>query len=71
MCGICVTVDDLGAAREGVIRAMCDRIIHRGPDSEGITVSDGVRIGMRRLSIIDLETLEGRVARMVGRSSRS
>ncbi len=34
---------------------MCDRIIHRGPNSEGIAVGDGVGLGMRRLNIIDLE----------------
>jgi asparagine synthase (glutamine-hydrolysing) len=56
MCGICVTVDDFGAVEVGLIRAMCDRIIHRGPDSDGITVSGRVGLGMRRLSIIDLET---------------
>lgn len=34
---------------------MCDRIIHRGPDSEGIYADGAVGLGMRRLSIIDLE----------------
>jgi asparagine synthase (glutamine-hydrolysing) len=33
---------------------MCDRIIHRGPDDEGILVQDGAGLGMRRLSVIDL-----------------
>src|SRR5882757_7738453 len=55
MCGICVYIDDKRPAPEHSIRAMCDRILHRGPDSEGITVSDGVALGMRRLNIIDLE----------------
>ena len=36
------------------IRAMCNAIIHRGPDEEGLAVQDGVGLGMRRLSIIDL-----------------
>lgn len=35
---------------------MCDAIRHRGPDDEGIFVGDGVALGMRRLSIIDLAT---------------
>lgn len=33
---------------------MCKTIVHRGPDDEGIYVQDGVALGMRRLSIIDL-----------------
>lgn len=34
---------------------MLGLIVHRGPDGEGIHVEKGVAIGMRRLSIIDLE----------------
>lgn len=33
---------------------MCDAIAHRGPDSDGFFVTDGVAMGMRRLSIIDV-----------------
>jgi asparagine synthase (glutamine-hydrolysing) len=33
---------------------MCDTLVHRGPDDQGIDVAAGVGIGMRRLSIIDL-----------------
>lgn len=33
---------------------MCRLIAHRGPDDQGIHVHGGTRIGMRRLSIIDL-----------------
>jgi asparagine synthase (glutamine-hydrolysing) len=36
------------------IHRMCQTIIHRGPDDEGIYLKDGVGLGMRRLSIIDL-----------------
>jgi asparagine synthase (glutamine-hydrolysing) len=36
------------------IHRMCQTIIHRGPDDEGIYVKGGVGLGMRRLSIIDL-----------------
>ncbi len=35
---------------------MCERIVHRGPDSEGLWIDDTVALGMRRLSIIDLQT---------------
>ena len=34
---------------------MCSAIVHRGPDDEGVYLGDGVALGMRRLSIIDLE----------------
>jgi asparagine synthase (glutamine-hydrolysing) len=38
----------------GQVKAMCDVLVHRGPDEEGIDVRDGVALGMRRLSVIDL-----------------
>jgi asparagine synthase (glutamine-hydrolysing) len=41
-----------------LLRSMCDRMFHRGPDSEGYILSDGVALGMRRLAIIDLITGE-------------
>jgi asparagine synthase (glutamine-hydrolysing) len=34
---------------------MCVALAHRGPDDEGSVHHDGVTLGMRRLSIIDLE----------------
>jgi asparagine synthase (glutamine-hydrolysing) len=34
---------------------MCGAMVHRGPDDEGIWLGDGVALGMRRLSIIDLD----------------
>jgi asparagine synthase (glutamine-hydrolysing) len=36
------------------LRGMCDTIVHRGPDEEGLDIQNGVALGMRRLSIIDL-----------------
>ena len=33
---------------------MCDTIVHRGPDDEGVFTCGPVGLGMRRLSIIDL-----------------
>lgn len=38
-----------------LIRRMCSKIIHRGPDSEGYYVKENIGIGMRRLSIIDVQ----------------
>jgi asparagine synthase (glutamine-hydrolysing) len=37
---------------------MCERMKHRGPDSEGLWTDERVALGMRRLSIIDLHTGE-------------
>ena len=41
--------------KEELIHKMNDKIIHRGPNSEGIYVDDTLALGHRRLSIIDLE----------------
>jgi len=38
----------------GDVRRMCQTILHRGPDDEGIYARGPVGLGMRRLSIIDL-----------------
>ena len=56
MCGIAgmVQTHPDGSVSEGVIHRMCEAIVHRGPDDEGIFVKGGVGLGMRRLSIIDL-----------------
>ena len=35
---------------------MCAAIAHRGPDDEGFYFAEGVGLGMRRLSIIDLDS---------------
>lgn len=35
---------------------MCDTLVHRGPDDAGYYVDKNIGIGMRRLSIIDLNT---------------
>lgn len=39
------------------IEAMVGTLVHRGPDDGGAFVEDGVGIGMRRLSIIDVSPL--------------
>jgi len=63
MCGIAGFVESASAGHplttdEAHVLAhqMCDVIRHRGPDDEGIYSTDGVALGMRRLSIIDLST---------------
>jgi asparagine synthase (glutamine-hydrolysing) len=56
MCGIAGLVNtDLGQRIEAAtIHRMCQAMVHRGPDDEGVYVKDGTGFGMRRLSIIDL-----------------
>jgi len=38
------------------VQAMTGRLVHRGPDDEGFFDDEGVSLGFRRLSVIDLET---------------
>lgn len=54
MCGIAGFYLLRDHADPGVVRKMCEAMRHRGPDDEGVFVSGGCGIGMRRLSIIDL-----------------
>ncbi len=42
--------------RDNVLSAMTRAIAHRGPDSGNCFLDDGIALGIRRLSIIDLET---------------
>ena len=56
MCGIAGFVWRDRPARFDLVKSMCDRIRHRGPDDEGFHVDGACAIGMRRLSIIDLST---------------
>ncbi|HUT54982.1 MAG TPA: asparagine synthase (glutamine-hydrolyzing) [bacterium] len=57
MCGICGEYRrDGGPVNEETIRAMTRMLMHRGPDDEGFYRTDPpfLRLGQRRLSIIDL-----------------
>jgi asparagine synthase (glutamine-hydrolysing) len=55
MCGIAGIVGMAGqVVRHIEIKAMCDALIHRGPDDDGYFVEDNAGLGMRRLSIIDV-----------------
>ncbi|MDO4182032.1 MAG: asparagine synthase (glutamine-hydrolyzing) [Coriobacteriia bacterium] len=54
MCGIC-GFTQAGEEDMPVLKAMCDVMAHRGPDGEGQFIQDGVALGHRRLSLIDLE----------------
>ncbi len=56
MCGIAgilkTAVDAVVDA--STVHRMCQTIVHRGPDDEGVYVKGGVGLGIRRLSIIDV-----------------
>jgi asparagine synthase (glutamine-hydrolysing) len=52
MCGI---AGALGPEADRITRQMTAALVHRGPDDEGYLLADGVALGFRRLSIIDLE----------------
>jgi len=58
MCGIAglTYFDRDRIVSEQQVRDMCAVITHRGPDDEGILARQNVGIGMRRLSIIDLNS---------------
>jgi asparagine synthase (glutamine-hydrolysing) len=51
MCGISGFV---GIQEHGLLQRMTDALRHRGPDGEGFFCADGVGLGHRRLSIIDV-----------------
>lgn len=56
MCGICGKVDfDRLKIEEPLLRQMNRVLSHRGPDDEGIYLSEHIGLGHRRLSIIDLK----------------
>ena len=54
MCGICGFTGAVEADLP-TLKAMCDVMAHRGPDGEGQYLDDGIALGHRRLSLIDLE----------------
>ena len=56
MCGICGLVTANGDRPDpDVVRRMSARLVHRGPDSDGLHAEGPVALAARRLSIIDLE----------------
>ncbi|MFC1804599.1 asparagine synthase (glutamine-hydrolyzing) [Candidatus Omnitrophota bacterium] len=61
MCGICGIIDYREKqVKEETIRRMCSKMQHRGPDDEGVYVSNQswpvVGLGHRRLKVIDLSS---------------
>ena len=55
MCGIVGFTNKIADA-DAVIGKMMDRIRHRGPDASGKYIDDGIALGHRRLSIIDISS---------------
>jgi len=53
MCGICGFT---GKQDWVILKRMTDAIMHRGPDEDGYYVDGKINLGMRRLSIIDVES---------------
>src|SRR5215208_2512824 len=63
MCGIAGLLRLDGATVDPeALRALVDPLAHRGPDGEGHHVDGPLAFGMRRLSIIDLQTGEQPIA---------
>ncbi|MEA1984547.1 MAG: asparagine synthase (glutamine-hydrolyzing) [Euryarchaeota archaeon] len=52
LCGICGTA---GFVDQALLDSMCSVMEHRGPDDSGTFIDDGIGLGHRRLSIIDLK----------------
>ena len=55
MCGIAGYVSPKIEDGLSVLHRMNQKMIHRGPDDDGVYVNGATGLGMRRLSIIDLE----------------
>jgi asparagine synthase (glutamine-hydrolysing) len=52
MCGICGII---GEEEGDILQRMLKRLVHRGPDEEGIYRQPGAALGARRLRVIDPE----------------
>jgi asparagine synthase (glutamine-hydrolysing) len=53
MCGI-AGITSVDRPDAGLVRRMCDTLVHRGPDGSGFHDGDRATLGMRRLAIIDV-----------------
>jgi asparagine synthase (glutamine-hydrolysing) len=55
MCGLCgIYGNGANDLRQAAVRRMVSALAHRGPDGEGVYVDDGIALGHRRLSVVDL-----------------
>lgn len=55
MCGIIGVWDHKNRVSSGSFKRCLDTLTHRGPDDYGVFEEEGLFLGMRRLSIIDIE----------------
>ena len=55
MCGICGLISPTAENLTETVTTMCHALTHRGPDDSGIYTNGRIAIGMRRLSIIDMD----------------
>ncbi len=53
MCGFAGIYSN-GLLNEALLRTMTHCLTHRGPDAEGVWIGEGIGLGHRRLSILDL-----------------
>jgi asparagine synthase (glutamine-hydrolysing) len=55
VCGICgkIYFEQTRPVEREIVAAMCDTIVHRGPDADGYYVNGPVGLASRRLSIIE------------------
>src|SRR5512133_3910647 len=56
MCGICGIVSADGPVDPDRLARMSSKLVHRGPDSDGVFVDGPAGLAARRLAIIDLAT---------------
>ena len=56
MCGLVAIFQNSGGGDVSIAERALDSLTHRGPDARGVWVNEGVFLGHRRLSIIDLRT---------------
>jgi asparagine synthase (glutamine-hydrolysing) len=56
MCGIVGKISLSGGVERPLLERMCAAVEHRGPDSRGLYLADGVGLGVQRLRVIDLRT---------------
>ena len=54
MCGIFGIIGLHSDSSSPILRVMGEAVVNRGPDGDGFFFAEGVALGMRRLSIIDL-----------------